>query len=720
MLGRRVFGLFALWAVLATSNASLVKAQAVAESAALKETALGLAPRDVAFFSTNLNLRKAWDGFLDGNFVTRLRDVPFIQRLEGELLAQWENPEGQMQLLKDNLKNPNVKNLLELIADMNSQEIFYYGENDWNESIGGLMGLYEDLNARSSDPTEMRDFLAELDAEYLKGVKVPTTVVGFRLSDEEIARTLLDALQGALQLGLQQVPEFAPFAKQVVRKDFKNGQSLSFTLSPELIPLEKLDPSVKETLGGLVEGLAGRKLVVSLGLRAKTFLMSISEDLSPISTFGEGEALVNHERMKVLAENMPSDLRSVSYASKEWRASQWEASYGSYFRDIANQFASAVSSEESEAIDIEQWQTEIMEDAADLDKRIGEVEIEFDSALSWSFASEVGWEGMSYDWSKNMFLENAEPMSITKHAGNKPLFMFAMKQKSQPLVGDLMKELIERAPEHIRRFLALAEQDEEERDQALEILDKAWPLVGDFYSIITSEVLPALDDYEGLFTMSAQWTTPEISIDLPVPEQPLPLPELSAAIKLRNRDQFLSGCKELYGIFDKVVELVREVQPDSIPEGYLVPRPQQEELAGAIRFYYEDASQSWFEGFEPQVIVSNDTVVIGYSTRHVLELNQEKPLTTRPAWYSSEMPVASISMADLSGMVQAVSPWLGFGFQLALGDLDTPVAIMEGPIPTGGEIIQIWECLASLGKVATTTVIEDDGATVTRWVWVGE
>ena len=61
------------------------------------------------------------------------------------------------------------------------------------------MGLYEDINSRSDDPIAMQEFLAELDSDYLKDVKVPTTVIGFRLNNEEIARNLLDAFQFLLQ-----------------------------------------------------------------------------------------------------------------------------------------------------------------------------------------------------------------------------------------------------------------------------------------------------------------------------------------------------------------------------------------------------------------------------------------------------------------------------------------------------------------------------------------
>ena len=193
------------------------------------------------------------------------------------------------------------------------------------------------------------------------------------------------------------------------------------------------------------------------------------------------------------------------------------------------------------------------------------------------------------------------------------------------------------------------------------------------------------------------------------------------AMKVRNRDQFLSGCNELYGVFDQVVELVREFNPDAVPADYAVPRPESEELAGATRFYYPSfAAGVPIEGFQPQVVVGNDTIVVGYSSRQVTDLMQDKPLATRPAWLGPKTPVAVISLVDMAGMANAFTPWLTYGFQITPVGLNTPLSPEEGPIPTGNDIVQIWECLSSLGKVAATSVVDEDGATQSRWVWVGE
>ena len=176
--------------------------------------------------------------------------------------------------------------------------------------------------------------------------------------------------------------------------------------------------------------------------------------------------------MEVLMASLPKALRSVSFTSKEWRESQWQSSYGSYFENAATQFAAAISSQDSDEVDIEQWREEVVQDAVELDEYMGELEMEFDAALAWSFASDVGLEGVAYDWSVNPLLENAEPMSIVRHAGSQPLLLFAMKYQPQPIVGELIGEVIDRAPEHIRRFIALAEQEEEKRDLALQVLKR--------------------------------------------------------------------------------------------------------------------------------------------------------------------------------------------------------------------------------------------------------
>ncbi len=258
----------------------------------------------------------------------------------------------------------------------------------------------------------------------------------------------------------------------------------------------------------------------------------------------------------------------------------------------------ALESEESEEVDIEEWQSAIMLDAEELDEILDSRELEFDASLSWTYASDVGLEGMAYDWSKNSVLENAEPMTIVRNVGASPLMMVAAKSLSQPMLVTLRDAIIERAPAHLRSFITLAESDEDKKELILQVVDKGWPLLEDAVRIIDEEILPSLDSREVVMSIAAQWTTTELSPDFPPADQALPIPEVGAAFKLTNRDQFLAGCQEMFGLFDRVVDLVREIKPDAVPVNYSVPRPEKEELAGATKFFYSKWSEGMIPGFE--------------------------------------------------------------------------------------------------------------------------
>jgi hypothetical protein len=706
--------------LLASAQPIALRAQAPTAETELSKTSLALAPQDAAFYAASLNMRAAWEGFLKSNFVTRLRNVPFAQKLETEFYEQWAMPQGALQQFKSQMQNQNVRDLIDLAIDMGSHEAFIYGGNDWCEFIDGLMALYSDLYDASIDgPEAVREFIQEIDHEYADAISIPTTIAGWRLSDDKIARTQLDALEGILRLAGNQVPEFQPLLKQLIRKDFADGQMLSFVLSADLIPLDAIEGDERELFENLVKAFEGRKLTIALAVKDNVLLLAIGEGKGLIDSIGKGPALLDHPRMEVLRNEPPKNFRTVSYASEDWRASQWNANFGSYFTRMFSQFAGAIEGVENEKVDVDNWQALIAEDAALLDETLAEFSPKFDAVISWSFASPIGREGFTYDWSENLLRENATPMSILRHAGTSPLFLSADKWQKLPVLNDLIEIILERAPDHIQNFILLAEQDEEQQETALELLEKGWTILDDAYRILRDSILPAIDDREILFSLAANWTTNQLSEQLPVASQPLPLPEFAGAITLRNRDEFLAGCSEMFDIFDQITELVRQVSPDAVPADYKVPRPQQQQLAGATKFFYPEIRLP-ITGFAPQIVVSKNVVVVGYSERQVQDLLERKPLTSRPAWLTADMPVASMRFADLAGMVAAIRPWLSYAMEISLGDLDSPIAEDNGPVPTGNDILQMWDCLSAFGKTASTTVIDEAGATVVRWVWVGE
>ncbi len=722
----------------------------------LSRTALAIAPRDAAFFMTAIDIRESWREFLAGNFVTRLRRLNYVQSLEQALITQWERPVGQMEQVKSTLENPNVRDLLLLASDMVANEFFMYGDEEWCAAIEQFMEFQNQIiSIASEDPEALEEYFNTLDKARVDALHIPNTIIGFRLTDDHLARTQLDALEGILRLFGGQQAELEPFLKKLRRHDFSDGQTLSITLDSSLIPKpdamddeynleedqleesdgEEDDDAVDQDGGDedlrderqraydkAMELLDGRSLTIALGVKSNLLLIGVGEDAGLLEQVGEAQAkLVDHPRMSVLKEANVAKLRSVSFVSQRWRQSQWRANFGHYFSNLTMQFTMALQDTSEDIPDAQQWKQELIQDAQWLDNKVSEIAPLFGDQLAWSHAIDSGSQGWSYDWSQAMWLENAAPLGILEHAGSDPLLLLGIKQREIPQLLDIVDYLMERVPEHAERFIATAEQDEEDRELALKVFHQGWPLVEEAMEILRDKVAPALDERESLLAFAASWTTQQLGQDMPTASEPLTLPELALACKVSDRELFVDGCQSLYEVFDKVVALVREIDAESIPADYVVPRPLQQQVGQATSYYYDElVSGVEMPGFKPQLMLSDDVLIVGYSDRQVTEMLTARPLMTRPAWLTDQTPVAAVSYADYGGMFAAARPWIVFGLSMSGMPLDEPFTEAPLPVPSGNDLLMMWDCFSAAGIAAgTATVAADDSSpTIARWVWV--
>ena len=189
--------------------------------------------------------------------------------------------------------------------------------------------------------------------------------------------------------------------------------------------------------------------------------------------------------------------------------------------------------------------------------------------------------------------------------------------------------------------------------------------------------------------------------------------------KVSARERFVDGCRSLYEVLDKVVALVREIDAEAIPADYVVPRPLQQQIGQATSYYYDELiSGVELSGFKPQLMLSDDVLIMGYSDRQVTEMLTARPLMTRPAWLTDQTPAAAVSYVDYGGMFAAARPWLVFGLSSSGMPLDEPLTEAPLPVPSGNDILKIWDCFSAAGIAAGTATVDDSGPTIARWVWV--
>ncbi len=688
----------------------------------LSETALALAPQDSSFLSTNVNMDAAWEEFVNGPFVSNVRSMPYVQKLQEQVLTQWDAGDGQVGQAKMWIRSPNVQNLLKLASEMFSDEAFVYGGADWSQSLRGMMRLQNEMmQSMNRGPEAFESYVNQLSSDDIADIQVPTTVIGFRIKDEENAKLQLDALEGIIRLAGSQIEQALPLLQRLVRTELDDGQTLAITLDASLIPVEELNGDERQAAEKAQALLEGRSLAFAIGIRSGMLLIVFSEDADVINNIGtSSDSLLGLPELDVIESVDVSGLRSISYVSGEFMKSQWEANFDRYFSNVTSQFTMVMANEGDKIPGVEKWVSEIKEDAAWLDEKLAAITQDFGPMVSWSQAVEGGLEGFTHNWTKSSVWANAHPMAVLNHAGSDPLFYAAFKQQQNEVGDEMLDYIIEKAPSHIEKLISVMETDPEEREVSLKVLERATPLVKKVLAIFRGKISDGLSANESMIAFDADWAIGQLP-NLPPSEEPLPLPELAFACVVSDRALLIEGFTELYEVFDEVTEFVREMDSSAVPPGYTVPRPKQEEIGDAIRYSYDEIAQAVpVEGLNPQVIISDEVLLFGYSDRQLASMVEAQELAVGPSWLENT-PAAAVSYIDFASGFQQMRPWVRFGLQLGLQSsgrsLEMPVAEGDGPIPTGNDILDLWDCFQASGQSAATVTITEDGSQVSHWLW---
>lgn len=689
----------------------------------LESTALTLAPKDASFFFTSVNMGDAWDDFLNGNLIRRVRSVPYVQKVEAVLMEQWENPPPEIAQAKAVVLSPSAKKLIQLGQDMFHDEAFIYGGEDWCETMEFVAlfqsGFYYAVN---QGPEAVEAFMQDEFPEIIKSLKVPTTVMGFRIEDQENAALQLDALGGLIQFGVGSIPEAEPFLSGLVREEYEDGQSLTFTIDESMFSPEMFDGD-ERAYQAVMSVMKGRKISIGIGIKAGMLVLVSGENDKIISELGsQASSLLENDALAVLKDASPTNLRSITYVSEDFRDAGWQANFDGYFERIAGQMAAL---RELPGMDEAGLVDQIQEDAAWMDEKLAEITPDFGPQLGWAHTNDQRSAifTYSYDWTEGSAFENAEPMTITKHAGSDPLALFAFKQRDIPFLREMVEYGLKVAPDRIKSLAAVNVDNDAELEMIGKVVDRVMAIVNEGYGILVEQIGPAMADNESLISIAGQWKTDFLGPGVPAPSRPVPLPEIAGAAKLSDKAAFLSGCEELFNVMDQLVDVVREVNPNSVPADYRIPRPEAEETANGTKFSYPQISgQVPLDGFDLQVFVTDDAVIYGYSERQIGDMAEAKSLASKPAWLGEDDAVAGVTFIDFAGMFASVRPWAEFGFEVSGFGVDTPIPLAP-PFPelTGNDLLQLWDCLDAAGKAAGTVVVDEElGATVTRSVWVGQ
>ena len=188
----------------------LTESAAQAQSLDKLDASLKLVPENAAFYSSMLRSKEQVEIIAKSKAWAKLMSIPAVQQGWAMTQAEWTNPQGKLAPLVQWYGQPENQELVELLADMGSQEMFVYGGEGWSpfaqlfsEIFGGMRHgpVFAQLagggDAGDKNQVRVRIALNTLSANLDK-IKMPDLVFGFKVTNTKIADSQIDRLEKIL------------------------------------------------------------------------------------------------------------------------------------------------------------------------------------------------------------------------------------------------------------------------------------------------------------------------------------------------------------------------------------------------------------------------------------------------------------------------------------------------------------------------------------------
>jgi hypothetical protein len=653
-------------ALVTALGVSLVSVQPThaAESGKL-ESSVQFVPSDAAFYSVMLRNREQIEAVLGSQAWAKLKALPAVQVSWQMALAEINKPEGEFAEFMQLYNQPENRELVELLLDMQSQEVFFYGGHSWVDFVdlaSRLMGsmrygpaLMQLQTGGRGDPSKMQlTALYKALAANAELIKAPDVIIGFKLSKTDHAQAQLKRLETLVKGVMKSHPEFkGRFERaKVAGRDF-----LTLTFDGSMVPWEEISfKDVEEKPGesaALVKKLKQLKLTLSLGIRDNYLLVSVGESPELLGKLGQGKGLTELREFKPLARFADKRLTSIDYMSKAFRTK-----VGTTKEDIdslVDAAEQAIKGVDLPADKRGQVEKDLKELAKDLKSFIGET----GAAFSFSFLTDRGEENYSYDWSEHRDLDSSKPLELLHHVGGSPLLAIVGRSKYSPENYQMLVKWIKKGNGYVEQVVE--NLDETKKAQYEQIAQVAHPLLRRLDEITGKMLLPALADGQAGLVLDAKIKSKQWFPGMPPTEHALPMLEPALIFGVSD-EGLLRGAFDQYRVTaNETIAKVREMVP-LVPE-FEIPPPESRKVKGGTLYYYPIPA---FLGIDPQISpnagVSNKVVVLTIAQRHSERLLARTALKTNGGPLADiNRPLATAVYVDWPALVDTLTPWVEFG-----------------------------------------------------------
>ncbi|AMV30984.1 hypothetical protein VN12_02635 [Pirellula sp. SH-Sr6A] len=698
-----------------------------------ENTSLRFVPRDADLYVGSYKQSQQWQAFVNGPVAKKFLSLPVVQENWKTFLSQWNERDGQMATARMVLENPNAKDAIEFMSKLASEESFFFIDKNlsaWLKVSGELNDEIRKLAEQpDAPPEETAKKLFKIWVSRIESVQIPTMVMGAKCDDEDLAMTKVDQLEALIQLGTQFNPETAPFGRFVKRVDDDRGSRLTVELSGKQIPWDTIPTNEgfdEETKAQLQKALASRTVALTIGTLDKYFIVAFSERSKDLLNLGKAESLASHPDLSPVRNAGSNPITSISYVSDAFAMANYEAQVKDLFTKNFAAVTMQLERIQSESPGIANILKDVRSDLAWLDTEMAKLIPPSKGATSYSFLTPKGWEQVTHTRTKNLLLDGTAALSGLNHVGGSPIVMVVTRVQKHPEHFELVKTIVSKGKKYLDQFveLELLEGDDQAKlRESKEALDKAWPLVVRLSNAWENSFAPSLDGESGLVLSYGNLAAKQWMQDMPPSDVPLPLPEIATITKVTDSEKLKEGFLEVFDVFDEVVALARETNPDAIPSDYRVPRPTEVASTVGEKYGYpipEDCPVP--KTMMPQALIHDGYLIISYSDVQTETLAKSTSLAVGKGVIDASKPLANASYVHFGKLFAMFRPWARYAFTQTIPDtdaslLDAPDPMLQEYTLTANDLLSLWSTVEALGEISSTTSIGSNGETVTRSVY---
>ena len=286
------------------------------------QSSLKLAPGKSAFYMSVSNVRAQLNRVWKSNAIQKVmdefmeRDDPIRKELNDDLLEGFlrlaSNSEMENDDFSEWMRKPENKELMTLIVDAMSSEIFMFANDDYCDLMGAyvdssrkMMQMMVDLMASGEimdgDDAMIKMMTKVLPKEMLDKLVVPDVVVGFQISNEKRAINQIKRLEKIIRSGLDDADLTKQFGDRLKWQKLGNGNYLTMTGTGKDIPWDAVlgeADEAKEFIKNYRESIEKKTIAVAIGVYRNNLIFSIGNDLNHLTTLGKGESLLSHSRFE--------------------------------------------------------------------------------------------------------------------------------------------------------------------------------------------------------------------------------------------------------------------------------------------------------------------------------------------------------------------------------------------------------------------------------------